>query len=110
MWEAASVTVTIPVEGTPGAPRGLTATGGDQQVTLRWNAPASDGGTPIVRYEYRSQEGGSGFTSWTPIAGGASATSYTVTGLDNGTVLHLRGAGGERRRRRSRRHGQRYVG
>ena len=34
--EAASVTVTIPVEGTPGAPRGLTATGGDRasQVEL----------------------------------------------------------------------------
>ena len=97
--EAASVTVTIPVEGTPGAPRGLTATGGDQQVTLSWNAPASDGGTPIVRYEYRSQEGGSGFTSWTPIPGGASATSYTVTGLDNGTsftfeVRAVNGVGG----------------
>ena len=82
--EPSPVTVTIPVEGTPGAPGGLTATAGNQQVTLRWRAPASDGGSAIARYEYRSQESGSGFTAWTTIPGGASATSYTVTGLENG--------------------------
>ena len=83
--EPASVTVTIPVEGTPSAPTRLTATGGDQQVTLNWRAPASDGGTPIVRYQYRAQPSGRGFTSWGTIPGGARATSYIVTGLENGT-------------------------
>ncbi len=83
--EPAPVTVTIPVEGTPDAPGRLTATAGNQQVTLSWSTPANDGGSPIARYEYRSQESGSGFTAWTTIPGGASATSYTVTGLENGT-------------------------
>ncbi len=83
--EPASVTVTIPVEGTPGAPTGLTATAGDRQVTLNWGAPASDGGTPIARYQYRVQQSGRGFNSWTNIPGGASATSYIVAGLENGT-------------------------
>ena len=83
--EPASVTVTIPVEGTPSAPTRLTATGGDRQVTLNWGAPASDGGTPIVRYQYRVQQSGRGFTSWATVPGGARATSYIVTGLENGT-------------------------
>ena len=83
--EAPSVTVAIPLEGTPGAPTGLTATGGDQQVRLRWTAPTSDGGSPITRYEYRFQQGDGVFGSWRTISGGASATSYTVTGLENGT-------------------------
>ena len=80
----ADVVVTIPVEGAPGAPRNLTATGGDQQVRLSWTAPASDGGLAIVRYQHRYQQSGSGFTEWANVPGGASATSYTVTGLESG--------------------------
>ena len=33
------VTVRIPVEGVPSEPTGLSATAGDQRVTLRWSAP-----------------------------------------------------------------------
>ena len=93
------VTVTIPVEGTPSAPRGLSATGGDQRVALRWSAPASDGGSAIVRYQYRYQESGSAYTDWTNVPGGANATSYTVTGLESGTsytfeVRAVNGVGG----------------
>ena len=80
------VTVAIPVEGTPGAPRGLSVTGGDRRATLSWTAPSSDGGSAIVRYEYRVQQTGSDFTAWRTVTGGASATSYTVTGLENGTA------------------------
>ena len=79
------VTVTIPVEGTPGAPRALSATDGDQSVTLSWRAPANDGGSAIVRYQYRYQQNRGSFTEWDNVPGGASATSYTVTGLENGT-------------------------
>ncbi len=80
----ADVVVTIPVEGAPGAPRNLRATGGDQQVRLSWTAPASDGGLAIVRYQHRYQQSGSSFTEWANVPGGASATSYTVTGLESG--------------------------
>ena len=93
------VTVAIPVEGTPSAPRGLSATGADQSVTLSWSAPASDGGSAILRYQYRYQQSGRGFTEWAPVPGGASATSYTVSDLENGTsytfeVRAVNGVGG----------------
>ena len=94
-----AVTVTIPVEGAASAPTGLTATGGDQRVTLRWGAPSSDGGSAIVRYQYRYQESGSGFNDWANVPGGASASSHTVSGLENGTaytfeVRAVNGVGG----------------
>jgi titin len=37
--------------GLAGAPTALTAVAGDTQVTLRWTAPASDGGTAISGYK-----------------------------------------------------------
>ena len=37
----------------PSAPRNLVATPGDQQITLRWDAPSSSGGGEITDYEYR---------------------------------------------------------
>ena len=78
--EPASVTVTIPVEGAPSAPTGLTAESGDQSATLTWGAPADDGGTAILRYEFRYRETGGSYGSWGTVPGGASARSATVTG------------------------------
>ncbi len=63
---------------TAAAPTGLSATTGDQQVTLSWTAPASNGGTAITSYEY--EQDGSG--AWTTTGG--TSTSYTVTNLNNG--------------------------
>ena len=83
------VTVSIPVEGVPGAPTGLTASAGDQRVTLRWSAPSRDGGSAITRYEYRYREEDGSYGGWTTISGGASATSTTVSGLDNGTTYEF---------------------
>ena len=62
----------------PGAPSNLVATAGDGQVWLTWDAPASDGGSPITGYTV-SASPGSGSCS-TP-----GATSCTVSGLTNGT-------------------------
>ena len=63
----------------------LLATAGDQQVTLSWDDP---GQSAITGYEVRhSDDDGSTWTDWTPIAGsGASTTEHTVTGLTNGTA------------------------
>ena len=41
----------------PEAPAGLSAMPGDGAVRLEWSPPASDGGSPILRYEYRLKEG-----------------------------------------------------
>ena len=62
----------------PGAPTGLTGTGGDEEVTLMWTAPASNGGLTITGYEY--ERTGSG--TWTST--GSTDTNHKVTGLTNG--------------------------
>ena len=73
--EAAEVTATPAL--TPSVPRDLTATPGDGRVTLAWEAPESDGGLAIERYEYRVDRSG----DWTSVA---LAREVPVTGLDNG--------------------------
>ena len=77
----------------PEAPAGLTALPGEGAVRLEWGPPASDGGTPILRYEYRLKEGLGEFGEWTPIedsgAGEVNATGYTVGELGNGTVYAI---------------------
>ncbi len=74
----------------PEAPAGLMAMPGDGAVRLEWSPPKSDGGTPILRYEYRLKEGRGEFGEWTPIEdstpGEVNATGYTVGELGNGTV------------------------
>ena len=82
----------------PDAPTGLEATPGDESVTLRWTAPAHDGGSAITGYQYCRKEGTAASCTaegdWTDIAesapGGANATGYTVTDLTNGTGYTFR--------------------
>ncbi len=73
---AAATTATV-----PGAVVGLSATAGAGQVVLAWNAPASDGGSPITGYEYRYRPGGSGWTDVTgrraDVTGLTKSTEYT---------------------------------
>ena len=79
------------VEGTPelakpSAPSNLQAAGGDTQVTLTWDLP--DKGAVIdsidVRYKKKTDNWAD---DWTALA--ADATTYTVTGLDNGVVYEF---------------------
>ena len=73
-----------PTTTKPEAPESLSFTPGDQQVTLRWRAPTNDGGVQITHYEY--EQDGSG--TW--ISTGGTATSHTVTGLNNGQTYMFR--------------------
>ena len=71
---------------TPGPPSNLAARGGNQQVFLTWSASSSNriGG-------YRVYRENSGTWPTTPIATtSASTTSYTDTGLTNGTTYSYR--------------------
>jgi len=77
-----SATPAAPVTA-PGAPRGLTATAGDAQVSLSWQAPGSDGGAAITGY--RVYQG----TSKKPVAS-VSGTAATVKGLSNGTAYSFK--------------------
>ena len=68
--------------GAPGTPS-LTATRGNDQVSLSWGA-ASSNGSAVTSYEYRRSTT-SGWTGWSTVSGGGGARSQTVTSLSNGT-------------------------
>ena len=75
----------------PDAPSNLDVEAGNGQVTLGWSAASNDGGTAIIKHQYRQKEAGGGYPDqWTDITdsapGGANYGSYTVTGLTNGTT------------------------
>ncbi len=65
----------------PAAPTGLTATAGNAQVTLSWNA--SSGATSYT-VKRATTSGG----SYTNVATNVTGTSYTNTGLTNGTTYY----------------------
>ena len=69
-----------PRQTVPGAPRNLLADATDGAVTLTWDAPEDDDGSAITDYEYRIDRR----NPWISI--GSTDTTYTVTGLDNGTA------------------------
>jgi len=68
-----------PAPGTPTAPLGVSAAGGDGSAVVSWVAPVSDGANPIAGYSVTSSPGG-----LTAMAT-AGATSAVVSGLTNGT-------------------------
>ena len=65
----------------PSAPAGLTATAGNAQVTLSWAAASGATGYNVKR---ATTSGG----PYTTVASGVTATSYTNTGLTNGTPYY----------------------
>jgi len=70
----------------PVAPTGLTAAGGNTQLTLSWTAPATTHGT-ITNYlvEYTPSGGSAAY-----VLTGSTSTSYTLTGLTNDTSYTVR--------------------
>ena len=68
----------------PAAPTSLTATAGNAQVALSWTG--SGGATSYNVYRGTS----SGGESSTPVATGITSTSYTNTGLTNGTEYYFK--------------------
>ena len=80
----ASATPTAPAT-VPGAPRNLQATAGDGHVTLNWQAPASDGGSPILLYSiYRgTSPGGESLLITVPVV-----TTYTDATVTNGVTYY----------------------
>jgi PKD repeat protein len=89
-----SVTITAdPVQATvPGAPTGLTATGGSGQVSLSWTPPSSNGGENITSYKvYRGTSSGNETLLTSGGCSGLGAvTSCTDTGLTNGTTYYYK--------------------
>ena len=82
---AGAYQITVPL-----APTGLTVTPGNGSVTLRWAAPTNDGGFAITGYDVYEGTTTGGETT-TPVNGttAITGTSYTVTGLANGTTYYF---------------------
>lgn len=75
------------VAAAPGQPNAPTLVNGDAQVQVNWVAPASNGcAISAYKIEY-STNGGS---IWLQATSTASGTSFTVTGLTNGTAHQFR--------------------
>jgi Fibronectin type III domain len=73
----------------PSAPQSLAATAGSGSVSLTWTPPASNGGAAITGYNvYRGTSAGG--ESAAPIATNVAGTSFTDTGLTNGTTYYYK--------------------
>ena len=69
----------IDIKKTPGIVKNFIATAGNETVSLLWDAPTNDGGSPITGYELTKD-------NWTnKVTKTASQLSHTYTGLTNGT-------------------------
>jgi predicted phage tail protein len=71
----------------PSAPTGLTATPGDRQVVLTWNAPSDDGGSPITSYNMWRGTTPGGEVLITSVG---NALTFTCTGRTNGVTYYFK--------------------
>ena len=83
------------VAAAPGRPQSFTATAdGESAIDLAWEAPASDGGNAIIRYELQRWDTDTPQPQWVNVTVSllASSTSHEHTGLDADTryVYRLR--------------------
>jgi predicted phage tail protein len=85
--QPSSVVPATPVT-VPGVPAGLTAAAGNAQVTLKWDTPASDGGSPVTGYDLHVGTTAH-FDGKVPLAK-VTGNAVTMTGLVNGTKYYFR--------------------
>ena len=86
--DSASATPMVPTA--PGSPTGLAGVSGNNQVSLSWTAPVSNGGSAITDYlvEYKLNSEPS---TWSVFNDGISAaTTATVTSLTNDVTYNFR--------------------
>ena len=93
--EPTAVTVTVLDRDTSlNAPRNFSVEPANGSVVLSWDAPDQSNGAAVEKYQYRqSTDNGVNWDTWTDIPDGPDRgtdardeTTYTVTGLTNGTA------------------------
>jgi predicted phage tail protein len=78
-----SVPISLTPIGPPSAPFGVSAKAGNERARVSWNAPASNGGSPITSFHVIPYIGS---TPQNPVTVSPSTTSKRITGLKNGTT------------------------
>ena len=73
----------------PGTPTGLSATRGNTTVALTWRAPSSNGGSAITGYNVYEGTSSGGESTVAVNTSAVTGTSYTVSGLSNGTTYYF---------------------
>ena len=84
--DASNAVSGTPVPGTPSEPTIISVIPGDQQLSVAFSAPTSDGGSPITNYEYSTDNG----SSWTPHVPSITGSPLVITGLTNGVEYTVR--------------------
>ena len=79
--------VTLTWTALPGAPTGVSCTGGNAQASCSWTAPTDSGTASITSYKVTAVPVPSGTTVSQTFS--STATSETLTGLTNGTSYNL---------------------
>ena len=79
----------MPQATAPSAPLAVVAGAGNASVNVSWSVPASNGGSPVTGYDvYRGTSPGA--ESGTPVATNVAGTTFTDTGLLNGTTYYYK--------------------
>ena len=79
-------------DSAPTAPRSLTVTAGDTQLTLEWISPLNAGSSEITHYEYRISAAGETLADsdeFVEIDGGAGARSVVISDLTNDSAYSV---------------------
>jgi len=86
--------VIVRYSNTPGAPTGLGATAGEEEVSLSWTAPTHSGASAISGYSVTVSSDGSNYSvagaGSCSSAGTSTSTSCDVTGLDANTLYYFK--------------------